>query len=49
MEIIEHNLVEKELGSQHTQEKMKGARKMQGSGNRYRRSLVNTVCGKLSH
>lgn len=49
MEIIEHNLVEEELGSQHTQEKMKGARKMKGNGNRCRGSLASPVSGKLLH
>lgn len=48
MEIIEHNLVEEELGSQHPQEKnMKGARKMKGNGNRCRGSLASPVSGKL--
>lgn len=47
MEIIEHNVVEEELGSQHTQEKNERSKKMKGNGNRYRGSLASPVSGKL--
>lgn len=43
MEIIEHNLVEEELGSQQTEENMKEARKMQGVGNSVGSHLSRTM------
>lgn len=47
MEIIEHNLVEEEPGSQHAEAKMKGARKFKRNGNKCRGSLASPIGGKF--